>query len=483
MSNKFKPITLSLLLLLLLAACASGPTAPPEPAPVEDATQAPQPDAGEPAEEEESAQQSAAPASIAQAGDSFITYVPSEGIGDIAVQVALPEQPRYAQGAGIVVEVGTYLTPNPQFFASVDANAIGLIHISYLWPGISAPNGAQSAGSFDYGGPDAIRALGDVIAFAAGELPNREGFYLADLIAITPLSDNLGLYAFSHPGQAAVNVMALHGEEFSKLAYFVGRENPTLDKLTAVEVGHFDSQNRPVLNPLYSYPVDYDPRQIHIDYSSIAWAADYSESGSNWTGLPYFDLNGNGSLDGSDFLLGSRIPAAFGKRLYSTELLAALQANGALNDATWPSDLASPEEAARIWAFQDSPPRYPTIGQKLPDLKVMLVFARFDHVQPAPDKPHIHQAYEGFHFGADLWVRLNPDLAYIAGLDADFGAAYSEHAANQEPADWLDAEDWGYPNRAGASQLAPLAALAEMADRTMDGNWNDDLSAVLYSTP
>ena len=36
----------------------------------------------------------------------------------------------------------------------------------------------------------------------------------------------------------------------------------------------------------------------------------------------------------------------------------------------------------------------------MPDIKVMLVFAQVDHAQAALDKPHIHQAYQGFRFEA-----------------------------------------------------------------------------------
>lgn len=472
-------------LVLALSACASTPAESAPEAPAAEAA-APTPiqeddsSASTPEPTSERAE-NAQPERIASPGESFTTFIDSPGIGDIALQISLPQQARYADGAGIVVEVNTFLTPKTDFYTSVDANQIGLIHVSYLWPGVSLPSGIASEGVYDYGGDTSTRALRDVIKFALGELPNHEGFTLSELISIQPHFDNVGLYAFSHPGLAAVNVMARYGDEISGLSYFVGRENPTLDKLTAVEVGYFSLQNAPILNPLYQYPDNYRPTDILIDYSSIAWDADFSESASTWTGRPYFDLNSNGILDASDHVLGPRVPAANGKRLYSIELLQALEANGALDESTWPSDLARANQAAQIWRYLDSTPRYPQIGDKLPNLKVMLVFARFDHVQPLADKPHIHQAFGGFRVGAKLWVRLNPDLAYVSLLDSALGAVYSENIALRQPADWLDAEDWGHPNSPGATQLVPLAALAEMADRTRDAIWTDDLSEVLYS--
>jgi hypothetical protein len=113
----------------------------------------------------------------------------------------------------------------------------------------------------------------------------------------------------------------------------------------------------------------------------------------------------------------------------------------------------------------------------------MLVFARFDHVQPANDKPHIHQAYDGFSKAAGLWVRLNPDSSYVDWVSPQIGSGYLDHPANQEPVDWREIESWGYKNQAGASQLVPLAAVAEMADRSRSGNWNEDLSDLLYDYP
>ncbi len=138
---------------------------------------------------------SAQPVEIAPAGASFITYIESNGIGKLAVQVSLPDSGRYSDGAGIVVEVNTFFTPKVDFYQSVDANEIGLIHISYLWPGISIA-GAASEGSYDYGGEESIQGLHDVILFALGELPNAEGFFLNELSAITPLFDNVGLYSY-----------------------------------------------------------------------------------------------------------------------------------------------------------------------------------------------------------------------------------------------------------------------------------------------
>jgi len=108
----------------------------------------------------------------------------------------------------------------------------------------------------------------------------------------------------------------------------------------------------------------------------------------------------------------------------------------------------------------------------------MLVFASVDHVQVAVDKPHIHQAYDGFHHTAGQWCRLNPDPVYVENL-AGPGNAFPDNAANTEPSDWMNARAWGYRAPQG-SHLNTLAAVAEMVDRVRANNWEQSLSRVLF---
>jgi len=305
-------------------------------------------------------------------------------------------------------------------------------------------------------------------------MPNVNGFYIYDLLEITPLIDNIGIYAFSHPGIVGTNVLAYHGEKISTIKYFVGRENPTIDTMYALEPGHFTDERTPVINPFY-HPENYLLHRIDIDYSTVEWIqnAEYPE------GRPIFS-NPNGSAH----ILSEKVPRMWGKRYYSIALTQALLDNGALSQESWPEDLATPVETAANWPFRTIVNNYPLIGQKLPDLKVMLVFAADDHVQSALDKPHIHQAYDGFHHTAGLWTRLNPDLVYIhAFVGKKSGEAFTNNSANVEPNDWMNARDWGYQGKFGSSlstQMVPLAALSEMMDRIQFDNWKDNLDTVIY---
>ncbi len=410
---------------------------------------------------------------VAAAGESFVTYVPSKGIGNIAVKVTLPEEPRYTGGAPILVYVSTFFTPQEPIFDTsfTDITKLGFIHVTYLWPGKKEPSGAKSDGTYDYGGKDSLQALRDVIRFASGQIPNSNGDYITQLSEITPLTNNVGLYAFSHPGIAATNVLALYGDDIS-VAYFVGRENPTNDILSNLELGYYDGSVK-IYNPLYSYPVHYSSVAITLDYSSLRY--------DKTLGVPYFDLNSDGIAEKTDdFIMGTQRPTMYGKKTYSVAMTKALVENGALTDADWPADIATLEEVEELWSFRETVHNYNRFKTGLSDLKVLLVFAQDEHVQPVPDKPSIHQAYDGFT-AAGLWVRLNPDQAYVSLLDSTLGALVPDNDANSEPSDWMDIEDWAYPHKAGLTHIVPLAAVAEMSDRVYTSAWDKNIDSVLIS--
>jgi len=404
--------------------------------------------------------------------ETTITHVISDGIGRIAVSIRTPDEPRYPEGAPIVVNISGFFTGSSGFGYALDPDPLGAIYVTYLWPGKSdARTGASSEGTFDYGGGDCLRALRDVIRFAMGDVPDAEGRMLDELVDLPVLYDVAGLYAFSHSGIVATNVLAHHGEELQGVRFFVGRENPTIDPMYPLEPGHWDDveSGRPIHNPFYD-PSGYTPTSITIDYSSVYWSAEH--------GRPVFSVAG-----GADYICSFKHPQMWGKDYWSTALLQALLDNGALTRETWPATLATPEEAAEHWPFRTTVGNYPQLGEVLPNLKVMLVFASEDHVQTAIDKPHIHQAYDGFRKTAGLWCRMNPDRAYVEALaGAGTGEAIPDNPANHEPATWMAIRSWGYraPRQANVNVFVPLASVAEMCDRLYYDVWDVDLGGVLH---
>ena len=354
--------------------------------------------------------------------------------------------------------------------------------MSYIWPGAEEPRtGACSDGEWDHGGPLAITALRDVIRYALGDVQDFEGQRIADRVqGLAP--SHVGVWAFSHPGIAAMNVLTQHGDALAEVAWFVGRENPTQDQHCAVELGHFSETGQRIVNPLYDFARDYGPDLYDLDLSTARWAADYVEAGhEDEPGRAYFDLDLDGFDEDTDHVLSFRVPTMWDKRYLSRSLTHALRDNG-LTDDQWPADLATPEEADAAWAYRNSIDRFSMLEGS--DLRTMIVFAERQHVQPLADAPSVHSAYDGFS-GAGLWVRINPDLAYAEWAVGGAYPGYPDYDAGTEPTDWSTAGDtWGYPpapGNAGADlgQAIGLAAVAEMADRTEFERWDANLEEVL----
>lgn len=410
------------------------------------------------------------------------THVWCGETGRVAVRIDLPSKPRYGDAAPLVVVASTwfvekYNEPETPFHLVYNPIDVGAIAISHLWPGKRDPEtGIASDGRYDFGGPDSLAALRDTLRFALGRIPDVDGRYIWDLVPIGALTDNVGLFASSHAGVVATNVMAYFGESLNGLKYFVGRENPTMSEMYPLEIGHFDAVRSPVYNPYYDAG-GYTSTSLSVDYSTLGWIRndEFPE------GRPVFRIAG-----GDDYVLDNKGPNIHGRRWFSCALTQALLDNGALTMETWPSDVATPRQTADFWPYRTTVRNYAILGEKLPDLRVLLPFAALDHVQAAPDKPHIRHAYDGFHKTAGLWTRLNCDLVYVqAEIDASASLLLGipDNDANTEPSNWFEqAESWGFAGKLAGqmtAQTIPLAGIAEMADRVQYGNWEPNLDTVL----
>lgn len=403
-------------------------------------------------------------------GEYIVTHINCEENGEIAVRIDVPEEPRYGDSAPIVVVASTwfvdkYNNDETEFHLVYDPTDVGAVAVSHLWPGkTDRETGVSSEGVYDFGGPDSLAALRDTIRFAAGEIPDVNGRYLDELVLVSALYDNLGLFASSHAGVVATNVMAYYGEDLGALKYFVGRENPTMSEMYALEIGHFDENANPIYNPYYDYE-GYMETSIEVDYSAVSWIQndEYPE------GRPTF----------GDYILDDKGPRIGEKRYFSYALTQALLDNGVFTLDTWPEDVGKPDEVEEFWEYRTPIENFELIGEKLPDLKVMLVFASKDHVQAATDKPHIRQAYDGFKDRAGLtWVKLNADLAYVQSeIDesASLENGFPDNEVNTEPDDWyLEAASWGFADKLSGEltvKTVPLAGIAEMVDRVQFDEW------------
>ena len=418
----------------------------------------------------------------APAGQILTTHIHCPENGKIAVRIDLPLEPRYGGQAPVVVVASTWFVAkynNDRIGFHLEYNPVdvGAISVTHLWPGKTDPETSiASEGEYDYGGPNSLAALRDTIRFALGEIPNIDGFYLHELIAVEPLYDNVGMFASSHAGVVATNVMAYYGEAITGLKYFVGRENPTMAEMYPLEIGHFNDQRQPVYNPFYDHQ-GYTPTTIAVDYSTLGWI----QNPSFPDGRPIFYVE-----SGEDYVLDDKGPNINGRRWFSPALTQALFDNGVFTTETWPADVATPNMTADFWPYRVPIDNFENLGETLPHLKVLLPFASRDHVQAALDKPHIRQAYDGFRKRAGLWTRLNCDLAYVqAEIDpsASLAGGFPDNDANTEPANWYqEANAWGFAEKLAGkltAQTIPLAGIAEMADRVQMDIWVVNLETII----
>jgi len=420
-------------------------------------------------------------AGTAGPGESFVTYVASE-LGNVAIKVKVPPIPRYIDHTAVVVNVATFFTQTQPFYSDLEATDVGLIHISYIWPGAEErTSGHCSEGIYDHGGATDIASLRDVVRYALGDLADIEGQTISE--RVTGLSPGeVGLWAFSHPGIAAINVLARHQAELGNVRWLVGVENPTQDQHCAVELGHFGPEGERVINELYEIERDYTPGLYDLDLSTARWDPSFVEEGhEDEPGRAFFDRDDDGYTPEVDHMLSYRIPTMWDKRYLSRALTNALRDNG-LSEEDWPADLATPEEADAAWESRTSIDGYADLAGS--DLKIMLVFSERQHVQPLADAPSIHSAWDGLRT-AGLWVRINPDQVYAEQSVGGAWPEFPDHVANAEPSDWSNAgETLGYGSYSGTI-TEPLrthvgwAAVTEMADRTEFNDWSTDLDATL----
>jgi DNA-binding beta-propeller fold protein YncE len=434
---------------------------------------------------------------------------------------------RYAAGAPVLIYVpgGTDAgTLRPALQQADDVIRIVFLFPG----GSDSRTGRRSDGTYDYRGADSIAALGDVIRYAAGELTDAAGHTIDDVVPVPVLHDNIGLLGTSNGGNIIVAVAAEHGSQLAgHLRYIVQWESPVSSQIATVDLGRVNLDCTPgqrqsllAVNPRY---LSYGPLTLEVDYSQLTYDAGdalhpvffdgtgdghYTTVLDPHTGCRTPDLNLNGALElNEDFPLtaytdgvkhyysrpvpqaltalfdppsqqapnGSsefpRVPRSSpefprpkGTRRNSEELGGSHGNSGELGGIPWPPDIATPPEAAAFWDLREAVRQYPGALADIPDLEGMVLTSLVDHVQTAPDHPHIHQAFDGWD-GNGAWVKINPARDYVLEVDPSLSSRTDlpDNAANTAPADWTDAGSYAFPD--GLEETYFAAAVHEMADR------------------
>jgi len=418
---------------------------------------------------------------------SFLTHIPSEGGGDegIAVKIIPPPMQRYENGSPVVVYVQGGVNGAGLSQRGVNLGLKGFIEIRFNFPGSGVAED-KSGGIYDQRGPECLKALRDVIRFALGELADEDGNFLADIIQpIQPLASNVGLIGFSHGGNSAISVAGVHGAEISSLAWIVNYESPVGDGMPTAEAGSRGSSCNPSVNPAY------DPDTGEFDLSLLAYDDTVSINQSHvFMGLGelhggfYFDVNQNGIVDiGTDFIAAPFLYEINDtlKAFYSVRIMEEAERRNLIPDNP-PSHISTLEQTREYWYWRNGENWFEQAIQNIPHLMFIVEASETDHVQSAPDHPHVLIQYEGFRSAGARFVRLNPDRAYVEYILRDSAPTAADNDAfavfdHQTIRTALE------PPRQGGFpiNITVAAAACELADRTQFNDVSPQIDNIITS--
>jgi hypothetical protein len=137
------------------------------------------------------------------------------------------------------------------------------------------------------------------------------------------------------------------------------------------------------------------------------------------------------------------------------------------------------DEAVEFWRYRDATGLLGDAIRKVPNVTVIVVAGETDHVQIAPDHPHIRAQVNAFQKAGARFIRLNPDRAYVEWLldrkvpgvpDNDAGRQYTPKTIGPALC----------PDGAVPKQLLSPAAICELADRVQAGNFEPNLDRALF---
>lgn len=405
------------------------------------------------------------------------TRIPSSAGGTIgiAVRIHIPDTMRYSSGAPIVISVtggnsSINILPNSLY------RSYGFIDIQFNFPGGGAPPN-NSGGVFDNRGSNCLLAFKDVIRFAMGLKPNASGQYLSDLVNPSiPLYSNVGLVGSSFGGNTNICVAGVYGDSLPTLSWLLNLESPVGDVMPTAEAGAYNTGGNPLVNPAYN-----DTTGV-FDYSVLAWndTVNVAKTGPPLYGGFYFDINQNGVPDkGTDFIVFpfviSMPPPLKG---YTSVAVVREAVNRGIYPASPPSHVPTLNQTQEFWYWRNGVYWIDTVVQKLPNIMFIAVGSERDHVQSAPDYPHILFQYEKFRTANARFVHLNPDRSYV-----EYVYRLPVPSAKDNPAflsyDHLSIRTAVEPETL-LDNLIAIASACELSDRFCAGNISPQLDSVIY---
>lgn len=408
-------------------------------------------------------------------GKRIETFVPSDagGAEGIYVEITVPDTARYPEGAPVVVHVAGGWGADGLSVAR-DAETRGFVEVRFNFPG-GGPVGKRSGGVYDDRGELCARATRDVLRFAMGRIPDATGRFINDLAApVLPLSGNVGLCGWSNGGNTVLTTAGSYAAAVKGLAWLVNWESPVGDGMPGVEAG---GKLKP--NPAY------DATDGSWDLSTLAFSDTLLISRPGDPALHgglYFDLDRSGRAEAAvDHLLSPvavRVPAT--RVYYSERLRNEAEARGLIPSAGGFPHLASAAETALFWQWRNGARYIAAAVGGNPGLMAIVAASDSDHVQGAPDHPHVLLQYEMLIDAGARFVRLNPDRVYCESVGA---RAYPRASDNDAFATFTRATIGTHLEPEGAFHIRDgvytAAAVVELADRVRAGVLRRNLDSTI----
>jgi len=418
-----------------------------------------------------------------------LVRIPSAVAGEegIVIRVVPPKQPRYKEGAPVVIHVPGGFSTGSLDRSQGRLDGFGFCEVLFAFPGgRSAPQADgkvwKSGGVYDQRGENCIRALADIMAFAQGRLRTLDGKTIQQVAGSVPLlKNNVGIVGWSLGGNIVPAALASSRQAASGMAWYVSHESPYGD---GVINGEFGTRNTGP-NPFY------DPDTGKLDLTHLRYDPGLAPGRFprlqgppvNITGCLYLDGNGNGRFDrGADFQLNGVIvpgppPNVFYSRLVITEA-----ARRKLFGDQWPAHIAKLDQVRKFLDIRDGETQVPQAVKNDPELAVIIWANERDHVQATPDHRHILIQYNAFLDAGVRWARINPDPHYLEWVMGKKLPRLIENPAGKRfDRQTIRSIVTPTPEQGGPVTMQGVdAAACELADRTQKGEWSATLSNVLY---
>lgn len=437
----------------------------------------------------------AAPIQIDVDLPSTSTGIPN---GTLAVRIFAPStisEARYPEGAPVIIfahggESAGVLTPQL-------GRAEDVIRILFLYPG-GSNSGRTSSGVYDYRGANSIAAMRDVILYAAGVLRDNQNRLISQVLPVPVLHRNIGIFGSSNGGNMVAAVAAQHGTQLrGYLRYGIQWESPVSSQVAVGDIGRTrlecTTPGQPISidnpNPHYN-PAGYTPTALAVNYSSLRYDPTNTRTPIFWdgngdgrfttiadpnhAGCTTPDLNLNGVLEiTEDRALTSYTFNAFGKIVYSRQAAQAIASLGIMT--TWAANIATVAETEAFWNLREAVQIYDEATINIPDYEGMSLAGLTDHVQISIEKPHVHQAFDGWN-NHGHWVKINPSRSYAIEEDPSLASRTDlpENAPNV-PVNWDNPANYAYPD--DLEQTYWAAGIHEMADRARNRPFTGDATA------